>query len=123
MPPTSPTTTTPLSSSNMSVWESIKALRDFAYKSNHRKVFQDRASWFEKMDKPNYCLWWVPAGHTPSVAEGAKGWSTTRCKVTTPTPSGFPSTFPADRRRSLCLSSSSGDSAKLFVFLALTLRA
>src|SRR5216684_3596979 len=41
---------------NMSVWESIEALHDFAYRSNHAKVFRDRAKWFEKMDKPNYCL-------------------------------------------------------------------
>jgi hypothetical protein len=38
---------------NMSLWESIEALRDFAYRSDHRKVFQDRAKWFQKMDKPN----------------------------------------------------------------------
>ena len=55
---------------NMSVWESIEALRNYAYKSDHRKVFQDRARWFEKMDKPNYCLWWVPVGHVPTVTEG-----------------------------------------------------
>jgi heme-degrading monooxygenase HmoA len=54
---------------NMSVWESIEALRDFVYRSNHIKVLRDRAKWFEKMDKPYYCLWWVPVGHTPSVAE------------------------------------------------------
>lgn len=28
---------------NMSVWESIQALRDFAYKSDHARVFRDRA--------------------------------------------------------------------------------
>jgi hypothetical protein len=55
---------------NMSVWESIETLRDFAYHSDHRKVFQDRANWFEKMAKPNYCLWWIPVGHTPAVSEG-----------------------------------------------------
>jgi Domain of unknown function (DUF3291) len=55
---------------NMSVWESIEALRNFAYKSNHAKVFRDRADWFEKMEKPNYCLWWIPVGHVPAVAEG-----------------------------------------------------
>jgi uncharacterized protein DUF3291 len=58
---------------NMSVWESIESLREYAYKSDHRKVFQDRARWFEKMDKPNYCLWWIPAGHVPTVAEGVRG--------------------------------------------------
>ena len=55
---------------NMSVWESLDALREYAYKSDHMKVFRDRAKWFEKMDKPHYCLWWIPVGHVPTVAEG-----------------------------------------------------
>ena len=55
---------------NMSVWESVEALRDFVYASRHLDVLKDRAKWFVKMDKPIYCLWWVPAGHIPSVAEG-----------------------------------------------------
>jgi len=57
---------------NMSVWESLEALRDFAYRSDHVRVFRDRVKWFEKMDKPNYCLWWVPAGHRPTVDEGRR---------------------------------------------------
>jgi hypothetical protein len=55
---------------NMSVWESLDELRTYAYKSDHAKVFRDRAKWFEKMEKPGYCLWWIPIGHIPSVAEG-----------------------------------------------------
>ncbi len=55
---------------NMSVWKSVEELRDFAYRSQHLQVFKDRAKWFEKMDKPHYCLWWIPVGHIPSVAEG-----------------------------------------------------
>ena len=55
---------------NMSVWESVEALREFAYKSNHMKVFRDRANWFEKAAAPTYCLWWIPVGHVPTVAEG-----------------------------------------------------
>ena len=55
---------------NMSVWESVKALRDFTYATRHREVLRDRARWFEKMDQPHYCLWWIPAGHIPGVAEG-----------------------------------------------------
>src|SRR5260370_30729245 len=54
---------------NMSVWESIEALREFAYKSQHVQVFRDRAKWFEKATKPMYCLWWIPAGHRPTLAE------------------------------------------------------
>jgi hypothetical protein len=55
---------------NMSVWESIDALKDYAYGSKHVEVYRERARWFEKPEKPNYCLWWVPAGHIPTVEEG-----------------------------------------------------
>ena len=57
---------------NMSVWESVWTLHEFAYKSNHMIVFRDRAKWFEKAVKPSYCLWWIPASHIPSVAEGCE---------------------------------------------------
>lgn len=55
---------------NMSVWESVESLRDYVYRSQHVEVMRDRTQWFEKMEKPQYCLWWVPEGHIPSVAEG-----------------------------------------------------
>jgi Domain of unknown function (DUF3291) len=54
---------------NMSVWASIDALKDYVYASRHLEIFKQRRSWFEKMDKPHYCLWWVPTGHLPTVAE------------------------------------------------------
>ena len=60
----------PLVIVNMSVWELMEALRNFAYQSEHARVFRDRAKWFEKMDHPSYCLWWVPVGHIPTVPEG-----------------------------------------------------
>jgi len=55
---------------NMSVWTTLKSLQDYVYASRHLQVFKQRGSWFEKMDKPHYCLWWIPAGHIPAVAEG-----------------------------------------------------
>lgn len=55
---------------NMSVWESVEMLREFVYAASHLEAFRERAKWFEEMDKPYYCLWWVPAGHIPTVAEG-----------------------------------------------------
>jgi len=60
----------PLVIVNMSVWESIDALRDYAYGSKHIEVFRTRAKWFEKLDKPSLCMWWIPIGHEPTVAEG-----------------------------------------------------
>ena len=60
----------PLLIVNMSVWESIEDLKNFAYKSAHIQVFRDRARWFEKMDVAHMALWWVPVGAFPSAEEG-----------------------------------------------------
>lgn len=49
---------------NMSVWDSVEALRDFVYSSRHVDVFRERAKWFVKLDKPIYCLWWIPGAVT-----------------------------------------------------------
>lgn len=60
----------PLVIANMSVWESVESLRDYVYRSRHVDVMRKRLTWFEKAAVPGYCLWWVPAGHIPSLAEG-----------------------------------------------------
>jgi Domain of unknown function (DUF3291) len=60
----------PLVIMNMSVWQSIEALKEFTYGFRHMGVFRSRAAWFEKPELPHYCLWWVPEGHRPTVAEG-----------------------------------------------------
>ena len=54
---------------NMSVWESIEALHAFTYRSDHLDLLRGRAEWFHKMNTPFLVLWWVPAGHNPSVEE------------------------------------------------------
>src|SRR5215207_7213790 len=55
---------------NLTVWESVDALREYVYKSAHRGVLRDRKRWFGKSDGSYYALWWVPAGHNPSTEEG-----------------------------------------------------
>ena len=55
---------------NMSVWESVEALSDFVYKTVHRDIMLRRREWFEKATGAHQVLWWVEAGHTPSVEEG-----------------------------------------------------
>jgi Domain of unknown function (DUF3291) len=54
---------------NMSVWETLEDLKNFAYKSAHTLVMRDRAKWFEKAERPMVVLWWVPIGHEPSTDE------------------------------------------------------
>jgi hypothetical protein len=55
---------------NITVWESVEFLREFAYRSAHVGVMRDRKRWFEIFDGPYYALWWIPAGHIPSTEEG-----------------------------------------------------
>ena len=54
---------------NLSVWETPAALKDFAYRGAHAEVFRQRAQWFEQMAEAWTALWWIPAGHTPTVDE------------------------------------------------------
>ncbi|MDT0269649.1 DUF3291 domain-containing protein [Streptomyces sp. DSM 44915] len=54
---------------NLSVWESVETLRDFTYRSDHLRVLSRRREWFQPASAPSQALWWVPAGHRPSVAE------------------------------------------------------
>jgi hypothetical protein len=55
---------------NCSVWESVEALRRFTYHSDHLRVLTRRREWFQRMVKAYQALWWVPAGHLPTVEEG-----------------------------------------------------
>jgi hypothetical protein len=55
---------------NMSVWESMEALRNYVYRSAHLESLRRRREWFRHADGPYTVLWWVPAGHLPALAEG-----------------------------------------------------
>ena len=55
---------------NMSVWRDVEALFEFAYKTAHHQVIADRRQWFKRPDGAYQVLWWVRAGHQPSVDEG-----------------------------------------------------
>lgn len=54
---------------NFSVWESTESLFEYAYHSPHVEIFRRRKDFFEHMDVPYLVLWWVPAGHLPTVEE------------------------------------------------------
>ena len=54
---------------NLSVWDSVAALKDYVYRSMHGEFFSRRDAWFEKMGTPHLAMWWIPAGSIPGVAE------------------------------------------------------
>jgi hypothetical protein len=69
---------------NLSVWESIDVLFEFAYKSRHVDVYRGRAQWFERLDTPSIALWWIPAGDLPSVGDGVARLEHLAAHVPTP---------------------------------------
>jgi hypothetical protein len=55
---------------NMSVWRDVDTLGAFVYRNaDHLAFMRRRKEWFEKIEI-FMALWWVPAGHIPTVAEG-----------------------------------------------------
>src|SRR4029453_14022228 len=54
---------------NMSVWISFEALQTYVYRSAHVGPLRDRRRWFESIEGPILALWWIPAGHIPTIAE------------------------------------------------------
>lgn len=54
---------------NMSVWSSLETLRAFVYTTAHVQVLRQRRAWFEQLATSHMVLWWVPAGHVPTIEE------------------------------------------------------
>ena len=55
---------------NFSVWEDADSLFAYAFRTEHAEVYRRRREWFEHLQEPWAVLWWVPAGHEPTVEEG-----------------------------------------------------
>jgi len=79
---------------NMSVWESVDALRDYAHRSGHREPLRDRAQWFEKPAQAHLAFWWIPAGHVPTVAEACDRLEFRRTHGDSPVAFSFGRAFP-----------------------------
>ena len=85
----------PLVILNMSVWESVDALFDYVYRTAHTPVMARRREWFEKPSKPHLVLWWVEAGHRPSVEEALTRLEMLAERGPTPDAFTFKQRFPA----------------------------
>lgn len=55
---------------NLSVWESVEALSDYACGSAHVAVMRRRKQWFEPHGSTYLAMWWVAEGSVPTVEEG-----------------------------------------------------
>jgi GNAT superfamily N-acetyltransferase len=61
----------PLTLVNMSVWESVDALKAYVYQSDHVDFFRRRAAWFVP-DAKRVALWWVAPGSRPSLDDAVR---------------------------------------------------
>lgn len=63
-------TVDPLFIVNMSTWSDPDSLFGFVYRSGHAPEMARRREYFSRFDGAYQALWWVPAGHRPSIDEG-----------------------------------------------------
>src|SRR5262245_58554976 len=81
---------------NLSVWETVEDLRNFVFQSRHAELLRQRRNWFEQFEAPVTALWWVPAGHIPSIDEAKKRLAHLQEHGSTPFAFSFRAPFPPD---------------------------
>lgn len=83
---------------NMSVWEDMETLAAFAYRNeDHRAIMRRRREWFEHLEF-YLVLWWIEAGHRPSVEEAKARLESLRRYGPTAHGFTFKQPFPAPGR-------------------------
>jgi hypothetical protein len=83
---------------NMSVWESVEALAEFVYRSEHTAYLRRRREWFERYATAYSALWWVPAGRLPTIAEALDRLERIEAHGPTPEAFSFATRFPPPSR-------------------------
>lgn len=85
----------PLDAVNYSIWESVEALKDFMYRTDHVSFLRRRTEWFQPSDVAITACWWVPAGTVPGVDEAYKRLEHLRANG--PSETAWPLTSPQPR--------------------------
>ena len=80
---------------NMSVWQDADRLFDFVYRTAHAPVMAKRRQWFAKPEGPFVALWWIAAGHRPTVEEARQRLALLARKGPTPLAFTLKQRFPA----------------------------
>jgi hypothetical protein len=81
---------------NMTVWRDLDTLRAFVFRSEHIGFLRRRAEWFTRLEGPPTVLWWVPAGHVPTLAEAKERLERLEREGPTAAAFTFASAFGAD---------------------------
>jgi hypothetical protein len=79
---------------NLSVWRGVDELKAYVYRGAHAAVMRRRREWFERFDGFYLALWWVPAGHRPTVEEAVDRLARLERDGPGPAAFGFAQLFP-----------------------------
>ena len=59
----------PASVANLTVWEDVEALERFVFMTAHRGIYARKHEFFDPSSEPSFVMWYVAAGHIPSLHE------------------------------------------------------
>jgi heme-degrading monooxygenase HmoA len=85
----------PLTLFNLSVWESVEALKQYTYSAGHVEAFRARGEWFERPADAHLAIWWIPVGHIPTIDEAVERLDYRRSHGDTEVAFSFSRPFPA----------------------------
>ena len=54
---------------NLTVWDSIAALKHFVFNTLHKHFLTRKAEWFTPLDRAHLVMWWIAEGHRPDLKE------------------------------------------------------
>jgi len=80
---------------NMSVWQSLEALRAYTFHSAHAELLNERHQWVDSVAGASVALWWIPTDHRPTIEESAERLRSVRDHGPTPYAFTIRKAFPA----------------------------
>lgn len=83
---------------NMSVWQSIDALKNFIFRTHHKHFLGRKKEWFHAQAEDTYVLWWVAVDHCPGIDEAIERLLHLRDNGDSPHAFTFKSNFQANER-------------------------
>jgi hypothetical protein len=83
---------------NLSVWQDVASLKNYAFRSMHGRFFARRTEWFEPMTTPHLALWWIPAGTIPTLEDAKQRLKLIESHGDTTEAFTFRSPFPASSK-------------------------
>ncbi|WP_317057774.1 DUF3291 domain-containing protein [Roseovarius rhodophyticola] len=54
---------------NLTVWESIEALRQYVWKTLHKHFLSRKREWFTPLGRAHFVMWWVQKGQIPTLKQ------------------------------------------------------